>query len=608
MAPDKKSNLLSHVTLEMFLYAAIVLLAAALRLWGLGLRLLSAGEAEHALAAWQLYQGLDYTPQQPLYLLTTLCSFGLGGVSDATARLAPALAGIALVALPALLRRQLGRVGALVAAALLALSPSFVFFSDSAEGATLALAASLLLVAGLWRYLDAGRPNDIYLAATGLGLSLTAGPAAYPVLLTVAAFVGVLLAARRWPRPDRSVLIQAGLLCGGMLIVAATVALTRPDGLHEALVNEPGRWLAGFVAPRAIPWEHALRLLVLYDPAAFVLGVMAVGYLLAFTLTPAARTRQGVSLPGSGSTGEGTPLSLPGSGSTGEGTPLSLPGRGGGGEGGSFAPFLVLWALLAFLLATLAGAISPAAQSLPVVLPLILLAGLFIDRLLDRGFAWAETRRLMAVFALALAYVVVALVRLVIWQDQTGSEFTIAASLVIIIVTVLYWTWAARPRWLGLAGILIGLLILSVHGAVYLIYPPATGPRDLLTARPTSADVRLLLADLEEVEFLYHKTDWAGPDIAVHGEPDPLWGWLLRGQRVTFTGRPGETRPRVIIAPLEWQPPLDETLTGYERKQYTVSIRWAGGPFTWDGFIEWFLYRHSDTPPEKYEFSVYIRQ
>ena len=594
MAPDKKSNLLSHVTLEMFLYAAIVLLAAALRLWGLGLRLLSAGEAEHALAAWQLYQGLDYTPQQPLYLLTTLCSFGLGGVSDATARLAPALAGIALVALPALLRRQLGRVGALVAAALLALSPSFVFFSDSAEGATLALAASLLLVAGLWRYLDAGRPNDIYLAATGLGLSLTAGPAAYPVLLTVAAFVGVLLAARRWPRPDRSVLIQAGLLCGGMLIVAATVALTRPDGLHEALVNEPGRWLAGFVAPRAIPWEHALRLLVLYDPAAFVLGVMAVGYLLAFTLTPAARTRQGVSLPGSGSTGEGTPL--------------SLPGRGGGGEGGSFAPFLVLWALLAFLLATLAGAISPAAQSLPVVLPLILLAGLFIDRLLDRGFAWAETRRLMAVFALALAYVVVALVRLVIWQDQTGSEFTIAASLVIIIVTVLYWTWAARPRWLGLAGILIGLLILSVHGAVYLIYPPATGPRDLLTARPTSADVRLLLADLEEVEFLYHKTDWAGPDIAVHGEPDPLWGWLLRGQRVTFTGRPGETRPRVIIAPLEWQPPLDETLTGYERKQYTVSIRWAGGPFTWDGFIEWFLYRHSDTPPEKYEFSVYIRQ
>jgi len=575
MNPDKKSNLLSQVTLEMLLYAAIVLLAAALRLWGLSLRPLSAGEAEHALAAWQLYQGLDYTPQQPLYLLTTLCSFGLGGVSDATARLAPALAGVALVALPALLRRPLGRLGALVAAALLAVSPSFVFFSDSAEGATLALAASLLLVAGLWRHLDAGRPNDIYLVAIGLGLSLTAGPAAYPVLLTVAAFVGVLLAARRWPQPERPLLSRAGLLCAGTLIVAATVALTRLDGLHEVLVNEPGRWLAGFVAPRAIPWEHALRLLVLYDPAAFVLGVVAAGYLLAQTLTPPVRSNGPVPAP---SPGEGLTL------------------------------FLVLWALLAFLLATLAGAISPAAQSLPVVLPLILLAGLFVDRLLDRGFAWAETRGLMTVFALALAYVVVALVRLVIWQDQIGSEFTIAASLVIIIVTVLYWTWAARPRWLGLAGILIGLLILSVHGAVYLIYPPATGPRDLLTARPTSADVRLLLADLEEVEFLYHKTDWAGPDIAVLGEPDPLWGWLLRGQRVTFTGRPGETRPRVIIAPLEWQPPLDETLTGYERKRYTVSIRWAGGPFTWDGFIEWFLYRHSDTPPEKYEFSVYIRQ
>ncbi len=579
---DKSSNLLARVNVELLLYAGLLLVAAALRVWGLGLRPLSAGEAEHALAAWQLYRGLDYTPRQPLYLLTTLGMFGLFGASDAAARLAPALAGTALVALPVLLRRPLGRVGALMAAALLAVSPGFVFFSDSADGVMLALLAGLLLVAGLWRYLDSARPGDLYLAAVGLGLSWTAGPAAYPIILSVLAFAAVLLASRRGPLPDRPCLIRAGLLGGSALIVAATVALIRLDGLHEVLVNEPGRWLSGLVAPRAVPWEHALRLLVLYDPAAFVLGVMALGYLLAQPAWLVALA------------------------------PLSLreAGKGAGGESGDargpFAVFLVLWALVGFLSASLAGDM-PASATLPVVLPLILLAGLFLDRLLDEGLAWAGTRGLLVVFALALGYVAVALARLFIWQDQAGSEFTFAACLVIIAIAILYWTWAARPRWIGLAGILIGLLILSFHGATYLIHPPATGPADLLADRPTATDVQLLQRDLDEVAFQHSRTDWAGLEIMVIGPPDPLWGWLLREQRVTFVEQVGESQPRVVIAPVDARRALDEALPGYRRREYTVSTSWIGGPLTWNGYVEWLLYRHSDVPPEKHEFVIYIR-
>ncbi len=61
--------------------------------------------------------------------------FGVGGaagspwINDATARILPALFGIGIVALPLGLRRQLGRVGVLVAGLLLAVSPSFVYFS-----------------------------------------------------------------------------------------------------------------------------------------------------------------------------------------------------------------------------------------------------------------------------------------------------------------------------------------------------------------------------------------------------------------------------------------------------------------------------------------------
>ena len=609
MSQSEKPNLLTRANLELGLYALLLLLAAALRLWGLGLRPLSAGESEHALAAWQLYRGLDYAPQEPLYLLSTLCSFGLFGVSDAAARFAPALAGTVLVALPALLRRQLGRVGALAAATLLAVSPTFVFLSDSANGATLAVAAGLLLVAGSWRYRESATPTDLYLAAVGLGLALTAGPAAYPLILVLAAFAAVFLVTGHAPRPDRPLLIRAGLLCGGVLAVAGTVALTRLDGLQEVLVNEPGRWLATFVAPRLVPWEHALRLLALYDLAALVLGVMAMGFLLAqpvwlVEISPLSLTGTMVRRSRGGAGGEGR-----GEG-RGEEAPSPSQGEGRGGGRGPFAVFLVLWALIAFLLASLAGATSATAtQSASVVLPLILLAGSFVNQLLVEGLTWTRTRGLLVVFVVAFVYVAWALVRLVVWQDQSGSEFIFAAGFVIVAVTVIYWTWAARPRWLGLAVVGLVLLVLSLHGATYLIHPPATGPREFLVAQPTSTDVRLLLADLDETAFRHQKTDWAGLDVTVIGAEGPAWGWLLRDQgRVTFVERPGDDQPRVIIAPLEWQETLDETLTNYQRCQYTLGTPWSGVAFDWDAFVEWLLYRHSAVPPDNHEFVVYIRQ
>src|SRR5258706_12764079 len=50
-------------------------------------------------------------------------------INDTTARFVPALFGVGIVALPVGLRRELGRVGALLCAFLLAVSPSFVYFS-----------------------------------------------------------------------------------------------------------------------------------------------------------------------------------------------------------------------------------------------------------------------------------------------------------------------------------------------------------------------------------------------------------------------------------------------------------------------------------------------
>src|SRR5262249_46059640 len=67
-----------------------------------------------------------------LLALQSILAHGVSGnpwINDATARFLPALFGIGIAALPLGLRRELGRAGALVAAFLLAISPSFVYFS-----------------------------------------------------------------------------------------------------------------------------------------------------------------------------------------------------------------------------------------------------------------------------------------------------------------------------------------------------------------------------------------------------------------------------------------------------------------------------------------------
>ncbi|MCA1598317.1 MAG: TIGR03663 family protein, partial [Chloroflexi bacterium] len=97
------------------------------------------------------------------------------GPSDWSVRLNAALCGTALIALPFLLRRQLGRVSALVLSGLLAFSPAFLYYSRfSREDIYFALWTMLFFV-GFIRWLDArggpGAPRWLLVAAAGFALS-----------------------------------------------------------------------------------------------------------------------------------------------------------------------------------------------------------------------------------------------------------------------------------------------------------------------------------------------------------------------------------------------------------------------------------------------------
>src|SRR5579883_92251 len=118
---------------EVVAFLALTLFAGLLRFWDLGSRMLHHDESLHAVYSYYLYIGKGYVHDPMmhgpfLFELNALVYFLLG-VTDATARVAPALFGTILVALPYFLRDRIGRTGAVVGAALIAVSPSILYYS-----------------------------------------------------------------------------------------------------------------------------------------------------------------------------------------------------------------------------------------------------------------------------------------------------------------------------------------------------------------------------------------------------------------------------------------------------------------------------------------------
>jgi uncharacterized protein (TIGR03663 family) len=178
---------------ELTLYVLFIAVGAALRFWDLGARAFHHDESLHAQYSWYLFNNGDYdhNPMMhgPFQFFGTAFNFLLFGVSDYTARILPAFAGTALIGLPFFLRRQLGRSGALIAAGLIAFSPTLLYFSRFARNDIYVGLWTLGLVVCLWRYIDEGRHRWLYIAAGLLALSFATKEASF---LNAAIFIAFL--------------------------------------------------------------------------------------------------------------------------------------------------------------------------------------------------------------------------------------------------------------------------------------------------------------------------------------------------------------------------------------------------------------------------------
>ncbi|MEW6233509.1 MAG: glycosyltransferase family 39 protein, partial [Chloroflexota bacterium] len=265
------------ITVETALYLVAVLVALAARLGDLGGRPLQESEAVAALAAWQAHRGLplNLAGASSLVVLFDVIFFSLFGGGDAAARLAPALFGTALVAMPYFLRDFLGRRGAIFASFVFALSPSFVYFSRFSSGSIIAVFAGLGAALAWQRYRKTGGTYYAHVGALALALLVTSYPGAYTLLAAFALYAAYGTRSGWLDLNDlarRPELRGAGVVFALAAVGIATGLLYYLPGVQTGLVDLLAGWAQGlWPLGGSLPWYYHLELLVIYEPLVAIL-------------------------------------------------------------------------------------------------------------------------------------------------------------------------------------------------------------------------------------------------------------------------------------------------------------------------------------------------
>jgi len=270
---------------ERFLWLLLVLLTAVLRLVGLGMAPLSSAEAVQALAAYQAAHGGGIPPEartlSPLLFHVNVLLFALFHGGDGLARLFPALCGVGLTLTPLLLRRYLGRWGALGSGLLLALSPTLLALSRTLDGSIPAALGVMLLVGAVARFLDSWRSAWIPLGGVGLALALTAGPTGWGLLLGLVLALAAGLWVWREQVPWVWPMVRPALGRGLAAFAVGLFVFGMGLGLHPAGLAATGEQFLRWLSPEMVSVGDRINPVLLSEPFLLVAGLAGAALALA---------------------------------------------------------------------------------------------------------------------------------------------------------------------------------------------------------------------------------------------------------------------------------------------------------------------------------------
>lgn len=162
---------------ELVIYIVIMIVAIVTRFWDLGERVMSHDESLHTYYSWELYDRghFHHTPLMhgPLLFHATAFFYFLFGPNDFSARIYTALLGVLIVMFPLLLRRWLGRTGAIFVAVGLLISPMLLYYSRYIRHDIPAIFFAMVMVYALLQYIDGEQPRrPVWIAVFAGAMSL----------------------------------------------------------------------------------------------------------------------------------------------------------------------------------------------------------------------------------------------------------------------------------------------------------------------------------------------------------------------------------------------------------------------------------------------------
>jgi uncharacterized protein (TIGR03663 family) len=557
------------ITAEAVMYAAILGVAAVLRLWNLAAAPLSTREAAQAIAA---FQGAPMpVGGSPVLFSINQLLFGLFGttVNDGGVRLVAALIGTLMVLLPALFRSHVGRYGALAAALMLAISPTLVAASRSLDGSIVTATCTLAAIGFGLRYFTTQKRIDLIGLAISIGLGLTSGTGLITIALVL---IPALLIIYRWIASDEDraqvqqlrheahTLSDAVLIGGVTCILAATALFLRPTGLADA-PESVSAWLGAWSAVDSIGALRLFQILIVYEPLIVIFGLIS--------LILSLRRLTGLVM------------------------------------------LLSVWTIGAFIIMLL----QPGRQVFDLALaltPLALLGGVLIERLahdLEQHGAWRAEGLFWITAAVVLVFLAINAAQTAVGVVKSnlllGMPLSLATSLslgmilltaVICGVFVLLIGRRATLRAVAVTAFVL-LAVISFSSAWNLTQARSGNPRELVWGpTATTPDVRALRQAIEAASK--RRTGFLDrAQVAVTlPQDDPVLRWTLRDfQQAQYNAVVSDLAP-IIVAPLGSSfPPFVTDV--YQGQRFNTETQWELSQLTDNDLLRWWLYRESDTAP-----------
>ncbi|MBN1284276.1 MAG: TIGR03663 family protein [Anaerolineae bacterium] len=224
---------------ETLAYVVIFIAAVLTRFIDLGVTAMSHDESLHTKYSWYLYHDGNYghTPMMhgPLLFHMTALSYFLFGDNDFTSRIYVAVIGVALVMIPLLFRRWIGRAAALVASVLLLISPYILYYSRYIRHDIPAILYALLMVWAAFSYIEdrERKPKWLYIIALSMILLLASKEVSFFYIAIVGLFFTLFFGAQllqQWFKAVDSRLlfdvVMAGIILGGIIAIGLFVVLT----------------------------------------------------------------------------------------------------------------------------------------------------------------------------------------------------------------------------------------------------------------------------------------------------------------------------------------------------------------------------------------------